>query len=126
MKIVRHGLSVGIERTGADFYLSLKVSGKLTHHDFEVIVPMLESAIEGIRNPEIKALVDATAFEGWEMRAAWDDLKLGIKHGREFKKIAIVGKKKWQEYMSKIGSWFIAGDVEYFEDIDEALTWLDT
>ena len=125
MKMIRHGLSVGIERTGADFYLSLRICGKLTHHDYEVIMPMLDSAIEGIKDPDIKALVDVTEFEGWEVRAAWDDLKLGVKHGRKFSKIAIVGNKKWQEYMSKIGSWFIAGSIEFFEDIEAALTWLD-
>jgi hypothetical protein len=27
--------------------------------------------------------------------------------------------------MSKVGSWFIAGSIEYFEDIEAALSWLD-
>ena len=125
MNIVRRGLSIGIERTGLDFYMTLKVTGKLTHDDYEVMVPMLESAIAGIEHPEIKALIDATELEGWEMRAAWDDLKLGLKHGREFKKIALLGNRNWQKYASKIGSWFVSGDIKYFEDAKQALDWLD-
>lgn len=125
MKITRHGLAVGIEHSTSGVYLTLKVTGKLRHEDYEIMTPMLESAIEGINNPEIKALIDATELQGWEMRAAWDDLKLGIKHGREFKKIAMLGNKNWQKYASKIGGWFISGEIKYFEDKTEALRWLD-
>jgi hypothetical protein len=125
MKIVRHGLSVGFEHSGHGIYMTLKVSGKLRHEDYEIMVPMLESAIAGIKSPEIKALIDATELEGWEVRAAWDDLKLGVKHGREFKKIAILGNKDWQKYVSKVGSWFISGEIKYFEDASEALEWLN-
>ena len=93
MTIIRHGLSIGIERVDNDFFLSLKVSGKLTHKDYEKITPMIDAALEGIEEPKIKAYIDGSEFEGWELRAAWDDLKLGLKHGGEFEKIAIFGKQ---------------------------------
>ena len=124
MKMMRHGLSIGIERIGSDFFLSLKAVGKLTHADYEIINPMIDSALVGIKTPRIKVLVDGSELEGWELRAAWDDFKLGLKHGGEFDKIAIFGNKKWQEYSAKIGSWFISGEVKYFEDLNEALAWI--
>ena len=124
MPITRHGLSIGIERVGNDFFLSLKAIGKLTHEDYKKINPMIDSALEGVTDPKIKAFIDGSELEGWEARAAWDDFKLGLKHGSEFSKIAIFGNKKWQEYTAKVGSWFISGEVKYFEDADEALTWL--
>jgi len=124
MKIIRHGLSIGIERVNNEFFLSLKATGKLTHEDYEKINPMIDSALQGIKDPNIKVFIDGSEFEGWELRAAWDDFKLGLKHGNNFDKIAIFGNKKWQEYSAKIGTWFISGDVKYFEDADEALTWL--
>ena len=68
--------------------------------------------------------IDGSELEGWELRAAWDDFKLGLKHGGEFDKIAIFGNKKWQEYASKLASWFISGDVEFFDDPGKALAWL--
>ena len=66
----------------------------------------------------------AQNLEGWELRAAWDDFKLGLKQGSEFDKIAIFGNRQWQEYAAKIGSWFISGEVKYFEDSNKALAWL--
>ena len=63
-------------------------------------------------------------MEGWELRAAWDDFKIGLKHGNEFKRIAIYGNKNWQEITAKIGSWFISGEVKYFDDEGDALAWL--
>lgn len=124
MKIIRHGLSIGIERVNNAFFLSLKATGKLTHEDYEKINPMIDSALEGVKDPNIKVFIDGSEFEGWVLRAAWDDFKLGLKHGNNFDKIAIFGNKKWQEYTAKVGSWFISGEVQYFEDADEALTWL--
>ncbi len=39
MNTARHGLSIGIERFGSDFFLSLKAVGKLTHEDYKRITP---------------------------------------------------------------------------------------
>ena len=124
MKIIRHGLSIGIERVNKEFFLSLKATGKLTHDDYEKINPMIDAALEGVSDPKIKVYIDGSEFEGWELRAAWDDFKLGLKRGNEFEKIAIFGNKKWQEYSAKIGSWFMSGEVKYFDDADDALSWL--
>jgi len=114
MKQIRHGLSIGLEKLDNEFYLELKISGKLTHDDYAIITPMLESALKGTQQPGIKALVDLLDFEGAELRAAWDDFRLGLAHGNEFTKIA-----------ASVGSWFISGEVKYFEDRQAALVWLE-
>ena len=124
MNVIRHGLSIGIERVDNEFFLSLKAVGKLTHEDYNKINPMIDSALEGIKDPKVKVFIDGSELEGWELRAAWDDFRLGLKHGGEFDKVAIFGNKKWQEYTAKIGSWFISGEVKYFDGADEALSWL--
>ncbi len=120
-----HGLSIGIERINDEFYITLKARGKLTHKDYEIITPMLESALAEVKEPKVKALIDGTELEGWEPRAAWDDLKLGLKHGNVFEKIAIHGNKNWQDWMAKVGQWFISGEVKYFENITDAIAWLN-
>jgi len=125
MTTTRHGLSIGIERVDKNFFLSLKAVGKLTHEDYQVITPMIDAALKGVSSPKIKAVFDVTEMQGWELRAAWDDFKLGLKHGSEFEKIAIYGNKHWQEIISKIGSWFISGEVEYFESYQQAIDWLN-
>lgn len=123
--MTRHGLSIGLERSGSELYLSLKGIGKLTHADYEVITPMIDSALQGIRAPRIKAFLDMSELDGWEPRAAWDDFKLGIKHGHQFGKIAILGHERWQELSAKIGAWFVSGEVRYFENMGAALAWLN-
>ena len=125
MNIVRHGLSIGIESIGNNIFLSLKAVGKLTHEDYKIITPIIDSALEGVKEPNVNVLIDGTELEGWELRAAWDDFKLGLKHGNEFHKVAIYGNKNWQEITAKIGSWFISAEVKYFEDVDQAFAWLD-
>mgnify|MGYP003384875827 CR=1 FL=1 len=124
MGIGRHGLSIGIERVDSEFFLSLKAIGTLQHSDYQIMVPMIESALEGVESPTIKVFFDATELEGWALRAAWDDLKLGLKHGREFSKVAIVGNKKWLKAAAHIANWFVSGKTESFDDADVALTWL--
>lgn len=124
MSFVKHGLSIGIERIDQDFFLSLKAVGKLTHADYDIITPMIDSALASVKAPKVNVLVDATDLEGWELRAAWDDFKLGLKYNNEFQKIAICGHKNWLEVSAKIGSWFISGDIQYFDNLTDAAVWL--
>lgn len=124
MKTIKHGFSIGLERVDNDFFLSVKAVGKLSHKDYEKINPMVDSALQGIKDPRLKVFFDASELEGWELRAAWDDLKFGLKHGHEFEKVAIFGHKKWQKYAAKVGTWFVSGEVKYFEDVDMAYAWL--
>ena len=42
-----------------------------------------------------------------------------------FLKIAIVGTKEWQEYIAKIGNWFMDGEIKFFYDLDEAKSWIE-
>jgi len=125
MKTVRHGLSVGIARTGSnDFFLDLKAAGKLTHEDYEIINPMVDSALGVIKHANVKVLFDASELEGWEVRAAWDDFKFALKHNNEFSRIAIYGNQHWLENSAKVASWFISGEIQYFENLGDAFDWL--
>jgi hypothetical protein len=125
MNSKRHGLSIGVERVDKDFFLFIKAQGKLTHEDYEIITPIIESALNQVKEPKVNVLFDGTELEGWEARAAWDDLKLGLKYGNYFDKIALYGNKKWQEFAVKIGSWFTSGEIKYFENRNQAINWLN-
>ncbi len=122
--ILRHGLSIGIQRVDSDFFLIFTAVGKLTHEDYLTITPLIDSALEGVKEPHIKAMVDISELTGWELRAAWDDFKIALKHGSEFKKIAIYGNQNWLEYSVKVSSWFMQGEIKQFDSYDEGLEWL--
>ena len=114
----RHGLTIGVERVGETVYMRMSVEGKLTHDDYQVITPLLDNAVAGLNQVKINVLVDARKFKGWEMHAAWDDFKLGMKHRKEFSKIAIVGKGDFEKLLAKLSGWFIDGESQIFEDYD--------
>ncbi len=124
MERPRHGISIGIERSEDLFFLSIRAYGRLTHGDYQRITPVIESALEGVEEPQIDVFLDAAEMEGWELRAAWDDLKLGLKHGGEFRRVAIYGHEQWQEILARLGNWFLSGEVRFFRKAGEALGWL--
>jgi hypothetical protein len=124
MKYQRHGLSIGIERSDSEIFLSLKAIGKLTHEDYQTITPMIDAALAEVKSPKVKAFIDGTELDGWEARAAWDDFRIGLKHGNQFGKIAIYGNKRWQQMAVKLAGWFVSGEAKFFEDRDTALEWL--
>ena len=122
---IEHGISIGISRVDDFFFMKVKINGTLTHEDYEKMIPMLRNSIEGVKDPEIRVLMDATEFKGWELRAAFDDFRFGIEFRNVFSKIAFVGTSTWEEYGVKIGSWFMRAEVEFFKSLDEAYNWLN-
>ncbi len=120
----RHGIAIGIDRVDDALFLTFKASGKLTHADYETFVPMMEAALGEVRQPRVRALFDASELEGWELRAAWDDLRFGLRHGNDFERIAIVGSARWHAVAAKVAGWFTAGQVQHFDTVDAALAWL--
>jgi len=122
--MIRHGFSIGIERISSGIYIGMKAYGRLTHADYQKMMPLLDAALSGIPELSVDVLLDVTEFEGWELRAAWDDLQLGLRHGAEFRKIAVFGQRDWQAWAAKVTGWFISGEARYFDDRDAALAWL--
>ncbi len=123
-KIEEHGISVALKRENGKLYGELKMIGKLTHEDYEVFVPILERALKEAKGLEIDMLVDMTQFKGWKARAAWDDMVFGLKHRKSFDKMAIVGKKKWEEVAVKMMKPLMKGKIRFFKDKQKALKWL--
>jgi hypothetical protein len=65
-------------------------------------------------------------FQGWEAAAAWEDLKLGVRHFADIEKIAMVGETKWQHGMAMFCKPFTKAAVRYFDHAAaaEAQKWL--
>ena len=124
MSIERHGISFGIERVSGETIIVFKAKGKLTHDDYQAMIPILKTTINEIDSSTLKMLVDISTLTGWELRAAWDDFKLGLELNSKIDKNAIYGDQSWQELAAKVGSWFVSGDIKSFEDHDSAIEWL--
>ncbi len=120
-----HAIAITVNRDADDIIMTMKIVGKLKHSDYELLFPTLERAIEGVKQPQIKALIDIVDFEGYELRALWDDFKFGVKFNNEFSKIAVIGNKKWEEIGIKMANWFMHADTHYFESKEDAMIWLE-
>ncbi len=123
-KSEEHGISIGINQINNIFYIKMEFKGTLTHKDYEIMIPIIEDTIKNVPHPKLKILVNALHLKGWELEAAWDDLKFGLKHNKEFDKIAYVGTKTWEEYGVKLSSWFLSGEMKFFENEHSAKEWL--
>ncbi|WP_105170018.1 STAS/SEC14 domain-containing protein [Pseudoalteromonas sp. T1lg23B] len=120
----QHGFSIGIGRINDEFVIHMKAFGTLTHEDYKTITPMLEGAFKQVEHPHVKVLADMTHLEGWELQAAWDDFKLGLKYGSHFEKVALIGAQPWQDALAKIAGWFVGAKVEQFSEYAQAKAWL--
>ncbi|HEY4284240.1 MAG TPA: STAS/SEC14 domain-containing protein [Chthoniobacterales bacterium] len=104
--------------------LRVDVSGKLTERDYDELIPSCEQMIG--RHGSMRLLFVMKDFHGWEPGAAWDDFRFDRAHGAEVERVAMVGEKKWQEWISKLGALFAAAKVRYFDvaELDEAKDWV--
>lgn len=123
-KVEEHGIGISIKRTKKRVFIELSMIGTLKDKDYKMFVPMIDKALKKAKELEVDMLVDMRGFKGWELLAAWDDMKFGIKHRKSFNKIAIIGNKKWEELSIKMMSGMMKGETKYFKERDKALSWL--
>lgn len=111
-----------LEKSSANV-IGVKASGKLRHEDYQVLVPRLEQAIQ--EHGKLRILFELEDCRGWNIRAAWDDLKFGLKHGGDFERCAVVGEKRWQKWMTQLSRPFFRA--KYFDksQIEEAWKWVE-
>ena len=107
--------------------LVIRVEGKLTTKDYEeIFIPRLESMLNGEKKVSIIIDFDDN-FEGWEIGAMWDDVKFGLAHKNDFKKIATLNASEWMEWAMKISS-YIFCDMQNFPkgDLQSAYEWVES
>lgn len=100
------------------------VSGKLAKADYEQFMPEFERLVQV--HGKLRVLFDMTGFHGWEVSAAWEDLKFGVAHFADIERLAMVGENKWQHGVATFGKPFTKAAVRYFDHAEaaEARKWL--
>ena len=104
--------------------LGFKLSGKLHDEDYKMFVPLVDDAIA--KQGKVRILAQFHDFHGWDAHALWDDIKFSTTHCTKIDRIALVGDKKWEEWMAKVCKPFSMAKIEYFDatKIDDAKKWL--
>ena len=110
---------IEILQTGSPKIVGFKLTGKLHDDDYKSFVPAVEkiSAAEG----KVRLFALFEDFHGWDLHAAWDDLKFGLKHYGDLDRIAMVGDQRWEKWMARCKP-FTKATVRHFNasQVDDA------
>jgi universal stress protein A len=105
--------------------LGFKLSGKLHDADYKTFVPTIDSAIQS--QGKVRILAWFHEFQGWDAKALWDDIKFSTTHCSKVDRIALVGEKAWEKWMSVVCKPFTLATIQYFDasQIEDAWKWLE-
>ena len=106
--------------------LELEVNGKLVDSDFQTLDPAFSKLVK--QHGKIRVLVEMLDFHGWKGMALWDEVKFDCKHLSEIERLAVVGDKSWERFLSALCRPFVRTQVRYFDkiSIDQARAWLES
>jgi nucleotide-binding universal stress UspA family protein len=115
---------ITIDDQSTDSVFGFHLSGTLTRDDYRKYLPRIEEAIRA--HGKVSVLVHIEPLSGIKFGALWEELKFDLKHFRHFKRIALVGDKKWHEWSISFASHLTSAEGRYFPstDLDEAWRWI--
>lgn len=107
-----------------DDIVQVNLSGKLHRDDYDTFVPGIEAVIG--RAGKVRFLMIMEDFHGWDLGAVWEDTKFDMKHHADIARIAMVGDKKWEQWMAKVCMPFTGAHIKYFDlsELDAARAWI--
>lgn len=111
---------------GSGNVLGVRTGGTLTGNDYKRrLVPRLESLIEQFGRVRVLFYMDET-FRGWDLKAAWVNTTLDVRHRADFEKVAVVGAPAWEEWCVKLAGLLMTGEIRTFpsEQLQQAWDWL--
>ncbi|HUO54542.1 MAG TPA: STAS/SEC14 domain-containing protein [Rhodoblastus sp.] len=93
--------------------LGLEAHGRITHADYrDVLIPKIEAA--AVQGPIDMIYAFGEDFSGFEFWAMWDDAAAGIRHWKDFRRIAVVADPAWLRNSVSLFAPFIPAEVGIF------------
>ena len=105
--------------------LAVEAVGKVTHEDYRtILIPKAEAMMA--TGPIKMIFVIGKEFSGYDLEALWDDGAFGIKHWREFKRIAVVADQAWMRAAVSMFAPFFPAEVRLFNlsELSAAKDWI--
>jgi hypothetical protein len=106
--------------------LGFSAKGKVTGADYEsVLIPAVEQVLT--RQKKIRLLYWlGEDFSGFEMKAMWDDAKVGLQHLTAWERVAMVTDLEWIGTAIKAFGFVMPGQIRVFSnsELAEARRWL--
>jgi hypothetical protein len=78
-----------------DFNNQVKLSGKLTVQDFQVLQSLAKLSLE--QYGQFRVLVELEDFQGWSNESGWENTSFLEDDGKGISRLAFVGDDKWKD-----------------------------
>ena len=114
--------------------VGFKAIGKLKASDFKALEPEVKALIEQdrikkqyqYREGSIRLLFDMAEYKGETAKGWIADYKFGFEFHDQIDKMAIVGDKTWEEWVTHLAKYSHARNAKFFHsaDIGKAWAWL--
>lgn len=73
----------------------------------------------------VDLLFDLSKMADVTLDVAWEDIKFSRAHPHDFKRIAVVTDSQWVTWSAWLSQIYVDADVEVFDSIEDARSWLD-
>lgn len=106
--------------------IGFRYEDHVTAEDYETVVfPAVKAATK--KSKDLKALCQLTDnFKGFSFGALKDDMEVGLKYFRDWKKIAFLSDKEWVNHAVKAFGFLVPAQVHTYKnnETQEAVKWL--
>ena len=105
--------------------LAVEAVGQVTHADYwTILIPTAEAMMA--TGPIKMIYIIGEKCSGYDVEALWDDGTFGIKHWREFKRIAVVADQAWLRAAVSMFAPFFPAEVRLFSlsELSAAKVWI--
>lgn len=73
----------------------------------------------------VDLLLDLRQMADFTVDVAWEEIKFSRQHAHDFNRIAVITDNQWVTWSAWLSQVFVDADIEVFDDIEDAKTWLE-
>ena len=104
--------------------IGFRAVGEIHADDYrDVLQPALQQALD--RGEKVRIVLEFPSFDGISASATWEDLKMGVEHLTQWKRIALVTDVEWMIHVTHLFGWMTPGELKHFplSERDDAVAW---
>ncbi len=94
--------------------VAITAKGRITRQDYEsVLAPAVNDVLK--RHGKIRLYYEIGAqYSGFDADAAWQDVRVGIEHWKDWERVAVVTDVDWIKQATRAFGFLLAGRVKVF------------
>lgn len=102
--------------------LLIRVIGKVSRRDIDLVVPEVENAVDLAGEP-LKLMIRLEDFGGFEIGGLWQGKTFGLPRAGAFGRIAVIGDSTLEKLATSLAAPFAGTEVRFFPQEREEAAW---